>query len=87
MLCAIWCHMYNLKKVKNTHGGVLLLAKLSPSGFNFNKRMTSLECFSSFLNWKYIRYHIASYMNITHCFPEEFFNPLMAGGNKMVTHT
>ena len=25
MRCAIWCHLYNLKKVKNTHGGVLLL--------------------------------------------------------------
>ena len=25
MLCAIWCHLYNLKKVKNTHGGVLIL--------------------------------------------------------------
>ena len=27
MLCAIWYHMYNLKNVKNTHGGVLLLVK------------------------------------------------------------
>ena len=25
MLCAIWYHLYNLKNVKNTHGGVLLL--------------------------------------------------------------
>ena len=23
MLCAIWYHLYNLKNVKNTHGGVL----------------------------------------------------------------
>ena len=28
MLCAIWYHLYNLKNVKNTHGGVLLLTKL-----------------------------------------------------------
>ena len=28
MLCAIWHHLYNLKNVKNTHGGVLLLIKL-----------------------------------------------------------
>ena len=28
MLCAIWPHLYNLKNVKNTHGGVLLLVKL-----------------------------------------------------------
>ena len=23
--CAIWYHLYNLKNVKNTHGGVLIL--------------------------------------------------------------
>ena len=28
MLCAIWYHLHNLKNVKNTHGGVLLLEKL-----------------------------------------------------------
>ena len=28
MFCAIWYHLYNLKKVKNTHRGVLLLVKL-----------------------------------------------------------
>ena len=26
-LCAIWCHLYNFKKVKNTHKGVLYLVK------------------------------------------------------------
>ena len=26
--CAIWQHLYNFKKVKNTHGGVLILVKL-----------------------------------------------------------
>ena len=25
MRCAIWYHLYNLKNVKNTHGGVLIL--------------------------------------------------------------
>ena len=28
MFCAIWYHLYCLKNVKNTHGGVLLLVKL-----------------------------------------------------------
>ena len=28
MCCAIWYHLHNLKYVKNTHGGVLLLVKL-----------------------------------------------------------
>ena len=27
-LGAIWCYLYNLKNVKATHGGVLLLVKL-----------------------------------------------------------
>ena len=26
--CAIWYYLYNLKNVKNTHGGVLILVKL-----------------------------------------------------------
>ena len=28
MCCAIWYQLYNLKNVKNTHGGVSLLVKL-----------------------------------------------------------
>ena len=32
--CPIWYHLYNLKKVKNTHGGVLILVvKLVVSEF------------------------------------------------------
>ena len=27
MFCAIWYHLYNLKNVRNTHGGVLPLVK------------------------------------------------------------
>ena len=27
MFCAIWYHIYNLKNVKNTHGGMLLLSQ------------------------------------------------------------
>ena len=27
MRCAIWYHFYNLKNVKNNHGGVFLLVK------------------------------------------------------------
>ena len=30
MRCAIWYHLHNLKNVKNTHEGVLLLVKLQP---------------------------------------------------------
>ena len=29
MFCANWYHLYNLKNVKNTHGGVLLFSKIA----------------------------------------------------------
>ena len=32
MLYAIWHHLYNLKHMENTHGGMLLLVKLQTSG-------------------------------------------------------
>ena len=38
MQCAIWYHLYNLKNVKNTHGGVLLLVKLQAEVCNFNTK-------------------------------------------------
>ena len=31
MCRAIWYHLYNLKNLKNTHGGVLILVKLQAS--------------------------------------------------------
>ena len=31
--CAIWYHLYNLKNVKNIHGGVLILVKLQAETF------------------------------------------------------
>ena len=37
--CAIWYHLHNLKNVKNTHGGLLLLVKLQAlASFSENKR-------------------------------------------------
>ena len=35
MLCDIWCHLYNLKNVKNTYGGVLLLVNLQAVAGHF----------------------------------------------------
>ena len=40
MLWANWYHLYNLKKVKNTHGGVLIFVKLQASACNFIKSNT-----------------------------------------------
>ena len=42
MRCAVWYHLYNLKNVKNTHGGVLLLVKLQAKRL---KRITYLFFF------------------------------------------
>ena len=33
--CAIWYHLYNLKNVKYTHEGVLLLVKLQAKNLQF----------------------------------------------------
>ena len=38
MRCAIWYHLYNLKNVQNTHGGVLILVKLQA-----NKKFTKMK--------------------------------------------
>ena len=43
-------HFYTLKKVKNTHRGVLLLVKLQASAFNFIKSNTLPWAFFTFLN-------------------------------------
>ena len=52
--CTIWYYLYNLKNVKNTHGGLLILVKLQAS-FLFLQgtflKLTLLHgCFSYFLN-------------------------------------
>ena len=40
MRCAIWYHLYNLKSVKNTHGGVLILVKLQAQRTTFVGRQS-----------------------------------------------
>ena len=50
MFCAIWCYLYKLKNVKNTHGEVLLLVRLKACNLILN--VTLLHgCFSRF--WKF----------------------------------
>ena len=48
MRCAIWYHLYNLKNVKNTHGGVLILIKLQTEACNFTKINTPPWVFFAF---------------------------------------
>ena len=45
MFCTIWYHLYNLKNVKNTHGGVLLLVQLQAT---LLKVALLYGCFSRF---------------------------------------
>ena len=48
MLCAIWYHLYNLKSVKNTHEGVLILVKLHAEACNFTMTNTPPWVFFTF---------------------------------------
>ena len=48
MRCAIWYHLQNLKNVKSTHGGVLILVKLQDKASNFTKINTALWAFFTF---------------------------------------
>ena len=48
MLCASWYHIYNLKNVKNVHGGVLLLVKLQALACNFSQSNTPPCVFFTF---------------------------------------
>ena len=47
MFCTIWYYLYNLKSVKNTHGGVLLLVKLQT--FITYVKIQLVQIFPSFL--------------------------------------
>ena len=56
MFCAIWYHLYNLKNVKNTHGGMLLLVKFKTS----NTRSRVIFTFLKLYKW----YQIAQRIHI-----------------------
>ena len=53
-ISAIWYNLYNLKKMRSTHGRVLLLVKLQASACDFNKKHSSIvpspPRFSNFTN-------------------------------------
>ena len=58
MRCAIWYHLYNLKNVKNTNGGVLILVKLQAEACNFTEINTPPWVFFKFFKF-YKWYQIA----------------------------
>ena len=50
-LFVIWCHLHNLKNVKSTHGGVLLLViKLQALAYKFTKSDTPPLLFFTFFS-------------------------------------
>ena len=51
MLYAIWDHLSNLKNLKNTRGGVLLIVKLQAEGSNFTESNTLPLVFSIFFKF------------------------------------
>ena len=63
MPCTIWCYMYNLKNVKNTHGEVLLLVKLETTSvkvtFLHGRFSCFLNCTNGTKSHKTSRMHVA----------------------------
>ena len=49
MLCAIWYHFYNLKNVKNAHGGELLLVKLPAEALNYKNCTISRKASQTYI--------------------------------------
>ena len=76
MRCAIWYHLYNLKNVKNTREGVLVLVKLQAEACKFTKINTAPWMFSTFFKlykWYQIAQHI-TYIQLLNVFS---FVPVM----------
>ena len=69
MCCTIWYHLYNLKNLKNFHGGVLLLVKLQDC--NFTKINTPSLVFFNFL--KLFKWYKIAQHSYVQCVQWKFF--------------
>ena len=67
MRCAIWYHLYNFKKVKDTHGRVLILVTLQALACNFTKINNPPWVFFTFIKL-YKWYQIAQRITIVSYF-------------------
>ena len=79
--CTIWYHLYNLKNVKNNHGGVLILVKLQTSACNFTKINTPPWVFFTFLKlykWYQIAQRITYNPSILWMLVAPFYNFFMS---------
>ena len=63
MLCVIWCNLYNLKNVKNTHGAMSLLVKLQAYFTKSNIPPWVLFKFFKLCKWYQIAQRIALKIN------------------------
>ena len=63
MLCTIWCHFYNLKNMKNTHGGVLLLVKKPATLLKVTLSPWVFFTFFKINKWYQMAQHITMYCN------------------------
>ena len=80
MLCVYWYHLHNLKKLKNTHGGVLFLVKYQGEACNFTKTNAPPWVFFSFFKlckWHQIAQR-AIYMEfLSNCLVSNFIFPVL----------
>ena len=77
MRCAIWYHLYNLK-LKNIHGGVLILVKLKALACNFTKINTPPWVFFTFFKlykWYQIAQRTANNVTVTTESYQELYKP------------
>ena len=66
---ATWYHLYNLKNVKNIHGGALILVKLQASAYKFTKINIPPWVFFTFFElykWYQIAQRITDIYKFTH---------------------
>ena len=76
VLCTIWYHVHNLKNVKNTHGGVLILVKLQAKPATLLKVTLLHGCFLRFLNcMNGTKSHKAPQIRVSDRVPLIFFSP------------
>ena len=64
MCCAIWYHLYNLKNVKNTHGGVLILVKLQAGIMGYVQTVSAMLQFIFLYKYSYYQSCFLTYLNI-----------------------
>ena len=77
MRCAICYQLYNLKNVKNIHGGALILVKSATSACNVAKINTPPWVFSRFLNCTNIPNRATHHISSLFISPEGCLLPLI----------